>query len=464
MGHLLAETESLCPQCLAKIPARRVTDNGNVYLEKECPDHGRFRTLIWRGAEHYLDWHRPPGLVKEPQRLSTEERGCPFDCGLCPEHRQNSCTVLMEVTHRCNVDCPVCYAAIENGSDFEPDITTIDQMYSTIVESAGAPCPVQLTGGEPTIREDLPDIVALGRKRGFGHIQIDTNGIRIARDIDYLWRLKEGGASIIFLQFDGLTDEVYQRIRGFSPWAVKLQAVENCAQVGIGVILVPTLVPGVNDSQIGDIVRFAKSWIPLVKGVHFQPISYLGRYPQQPRDEQRLTIPEVLRALRDQTDGELELESFVPPGCEEPHCSFSSFFVLAEDGKLLPTTKFDPCGGIANSFDWKRRPIAEHCRSFIEQKWKLQDEDIERLGECCCSGPTCSSWLDFYRRAQVHYLTISGMAFQDVWSLDLERLKRCCVHVVTVDRKIVPFCAFYLTDVAGRRLYRNSGEQLHVGL
>jgi len=362
----------------------------------------------------------------------------------------------MEVTHSCNLNCPVCYAATEDDSDFEPDINAIEDMYNTIVKSAGVPCPVQLTGGEPTLRDDLPDIVALGRRKGFSHIQIDTNGIRIAEDIDYLQRLKESGAAVIFLQFDGVTDEVYKRIRGCDLSAIKLQAIENCGQVGIGVILVPTLIPGINDSQIGDIIRLAKSWIPIVKGVHFQPISYFGRYPHNPRDEERITIAEILTALREQTEGELKLGSFVPPGCEDPHCSFSSFYVLDEDGKLLPTTKFDPNDKSALGFDWKRRPIAEHCRSFLEHKWRLPEWEIEQLGGICSCGPTCSSWLDFYHRAQIYYLTVSGMAFQDVWSLDLERLKRCCVHVVTVDKKIVPFCAFYLTSIDGKRLYANA--------
>ncbi len=453
---VLAETESLCPQCLAKIAAQIVTDNEQVYLEKECPHHGHYKTVIWRGAGHYLDWYRPPGPVKEPLRLTSISRGCPYDCGLCPEHRQNTCSVLMEVTHSCNLNCPVCYAASEDRSDFEPDINAIEDMYNTIVKSAGVPCPVQLTGGEPTLRDDLPDIVALGRKKGFSHIQIDTNGIRIAEDMDYLLRLKESGAGVIFLQFDGVTDEVYKRIRGCDLWAMKLQAIENCSQARIGVILVPTLIPGINDSQIGEIIRLAKSWIPTVKGVHFQPISYFGRYPDNPGDEERITIAEILTALRDQTEGELKLGSFVPPGCEDPHCSFSSFYVLAEDGELLPTTTFDPSRNSALGFDWKRRPIAEHCRSFLEQKWRFPEQEIEQFGEAGCSGPMCKSWLGFYQRAQIHYLTISGMAFQDVWSLDLKRLKRCCVHVVARDKKIVPFCAFYLTSIEGKRLYANA--------
>jgi hypothetical protein len=361
----------------------------------------------------------------------------------------------MELTHSCNLNCPICYAETGDDLPFEPDINTIAAMFDTILESAGVACPVQLTGGEPTLRDDLPSIVALGRKKGFTHIQIDTNGIRLAQDIDYLRRLKESGASVIFLQFDGLTDDVYQRIRGAALSALKLQVIENCAEVGIGVILVPTLIPRINEHQIGDIVRFAKSWIPVVKGIHFQPITYMGRYPHPPEDGARVTIPEVLQALAAQTDGELKLESFVPPGCEEPHCSFSSFFVLTEDGKLLPTTRFNPSENVTHPFD-KRKTIAEHCRSFIEQKWRFPQKEIEEFGVGGCSGALCSTWQGLYQRAQINYLTIGGMAHQDVWSLDLNRLKRCCVHVVTRTKKIIPFCAFYLTNAEGKRLYQNA--------
>ncbi len=314
MEEPLGKTESVCPECLLKIPAKRVTWGGSVYLEKKCPFHGEYKTLIWQDDQHYLEWNRKrdDGLVPQ-KRLTPQERGCPYDCGICPQHEQNSCTVLMEVTHRCNLRCPICYSSSPQKDYPEPDLSTIEEMYTTAMDSGG-PYPIQLTGGEPTLRDDLPQIIALGKEKGFSHIQIDTNGLRIAEDMEYLWKLKESGASVIFLQFDGLSEEVYRYVRGANLLKLKIQTIRNCAQVRIGVILVVTLIPGINDRQLGKIIQFAKEWIPVVKGVHIQPISYFGRYPAKPEDGGRITIPEILKAIEDQTYGELKEENFVPPG------------------------------------------------------------------------------------------------------------------------------------------------------
>ena len=178
----------------------------------------------------------------------------------------------------------------------------------------GGICPIQLSGGEPTLRDDLPEIVALARKIGFDHVQVNTNGIRLAQDADYGQALKDAGTTDFFIQFDGLTDDVYTRIRGAELLRLKLRAIERCAELKIGVILVPTLVRNCNEKQIGSIIRFAKEWIPTVKGVHFQPMAYLGRYPTSPRNEDRILIPEILNAIEEQTAGELTVENMVPPG------------------------------------------------------------------------------------------------------------------------------------------------------
>jgi hypothetical protein len=175
-------------------------------------------------------------------------------------------------------------------------------------------CPIQISGGEPTLRDDLPAIVALARTIGFDHIQVNTNGIRLAQDSDYGNLLKEAGVTDFFLQFDGVTDSVYTRIRSAELLQLKLRAIERCAQLKIGVILVPTLVRNVNEDQIGSIIQLAKDWIPTVKGVHFQPMTYLGRYPGSPRNEDRILIPDILKAIEAQTEGELLVENMVPPG------------------------------------------------------------------------------------------------------------------------------------------------------
>lgn len=455
MKEVLTKTESLCPVCLSRIPAKRVVEGGDVYLEKDCPEHGNFKALIWRDAELYRNWGQYSQQAVGPEKRITDiARGCPYDCGLCPSHEADTCTTVMEVTHNCNLDCPICFASGNEGLHLEPDSDAIQGMYQTIIE-AGGPYPVQISGGEPTIRDDLPTIVALGKKLGFYHIQINTNGIRIAQDKEYLERLKESGADLIYLQFDGVSDDVYRTIRGRNLFDLKVRAISNCAEVKIGVVLVPTVVPNVNFHQLGEVVQFAKKWIPTVKGIHFQPVSYFGRYPQSPKDEDRVTLPDVLDGLVVQTRGELKKADFLPRRCEDSHCAFSSFFVLMEDGKLQART--DIARESVSGFGYKKDPPAVTARRFIDRRWRLVNEEAEQTEKGCgqCCGQNQDPWLRFRKREGLYYLTITGMPFQDVWTLDLQRLKRCCVHVVTNSKQLIPLCAFYVTSITGERLYQN---------
>ena len=132
---------------------------------------------------------------------------------------------------------------------------------------------------------------------GFSFFQLNTNGIRLAEDLDYVKALKEAGLSTVFLQFDGIEDEIYEKLRGQKLFQIKQKAIENCGRNSIGVVLVPTLVPGINTDHIGEIVKYALKGLPVIRGIHFQPISYFGRYPSPPKDEDRFTLPEVIRAL-----------------------------------------------------------------------------------------------------------------------------------------------------------------------
>ena len=452
MRELLGETHSLCPDCLKRIPATKVVEDNDVYLEKRCPEHGEFKVLLWRDAELYKKWGQGEEAPGPQRRLTATNQGCPYDCGLCPNHKAETCTVLMEITQRCDIDCPVCFASANKGAPYHPDLDGIKRMYETIL-SAGGPYPLQLSGGEPTLRDDLPQIIALGKGMGFYHIQINTHGIRLARDKEYLQALKESGADLIYLQFDGVSDDVYRYTRGANLFKLKQQAIENCAEVKMGVTLVPTLIPGVNDHQIGDMVQFAKEWVPVVKGIHFQPISYFGRYPHQPKDEDRITIPDVLKALEAQTDGEVKLKDFVPRRRRDSHCGFSAFYVLMEEGRLLATTKFEhrvsPIVG-AGYVHPKESP-AEHVRRFIRERARF----IEPGQFGAIPGQS------FFERAKTHYLSISGMPFQDVWNVDLQRLQGCCIHVVTQDGRLIPFCSFYLTSSKGERLHRNIDTFAH---
>jgi uncharacterized radical SAM superfamily Fe-S cluster-containing enzyme len=461
---VLSDTQSVCPVCLQRIAAQRIAENGSVYLRKTCPRHNQFKTVIWRGEPSYQSWAVTGKKPVQAAVCSTGiDRGCPFDCGLCPDHRQQTCCVLLEVTQRCNLTCPYCFAASPSrGAD--PSLREIEEWFYDLLQ-LGGPFNIQLSGGEPTVRNDLPEIIALAHSLGFGFVQLNTNGLRLAEDAEYVHRLKKAGLNCVFLQFDGVSDDVYQRIRGRELFDIKQQAIRHCQQAHLGVVLVPTLVPGVNTEQIGDLLRFAIEHMPTVRAVHFQPVSYFGRYPQAPADSDRITIPEVLRAIEQQTAGKIRAAHFSPPSAENAYCSFQGKFVCEPDGTIKPCQgpqQQAPCcspaiqGGIvqiAPSSDGRNQNAARRAQAFVAQQWSFpaKEEGVAAgLGEA----PNVESLDSFLRERADHTLSISGMAFQDAWTLDLERLKECFIHVVGTQHRLIPLCAYNLTDTCGNPLYR----------
>lgn len=445
--QLISMTESVCPECLARIPAQRILRGDDIYLRKSCPEHGDFETVIWRGEPAYSGWARPKTPAHPVNPLTEVSQGCPFDCGLCPDHRQQTCTAVLEVTQQCDMRCPYCFASAGSRRTIDPTIKVIDCWYHRLLE-AGGPVDIQLSGGEPTLRTDLPEIIALGKSLGFSFIQVNSNGLRLARDPGYARQLKEAGLSSVFLQFDGTDDSIMTRTRGVKLLARKRTAIENCAENDLGVVLVPTLVPGVNIHNIGAIIDFALEYFPAVRGVHFQPVSYFGRYPKKPIDDDRITIPEVIRAIEAQTDGRIQAASFTTSGCENALCSLHGNFVVMPDATLRPWTQRQP--GLCCT------PIpaeegAEKARQFVAQRWQAGADliPVDSIGESAFR-----EWDMFLTRAKTHTFCISGMAFQDAWTLDLECLKDCCIHSMGPDGRIIPFCAYNLTSRTGRALYR----------
>ena len=457
--RILAETESVCPVCLKRIPAERVSVGDEVFLDKTCPEHGYFRTVIWRGTPSYAPWHVPKLPSRPPVCATKVDKGCPFDCGLCPEHRQHSCCVLLEVTQRCNLICPVCFASAQ-GADSDPSLRNVETWYQMLLD-AGGPYNIQLSGGEPTVRDDLPEIVALGRSLGFDFIQLNTNGLRLAGDSAYLKRLKEAGLSCVFLQFDGTNDAIYETIRGTALLDKKKAAIARCAEEGLGVILVPTLMPGINTQNIGSIISFAVNNMPAVRGVHFQPISYFGRYPKRPSNEDRITIPEVIRSIEQQTNGLMKAEHFRPPQGENAYCSFHGNFILMPNGVMRSRDnekQVGCCGPQPAAVGAKK---AQH---FVAQRWSSSKRrygaTTTQDGTACCGSMDLRSLDAFLDRADEYSLCVSGMAFQDAWNLDLERLRGCFIHVVSHDNKVIPFCAYNLTNKQGMPLYRCRRDNL----
>lgn len=449
---VLSITQSVCPECLQRIPAQRVARGDDVFLKKCCPEHGEYQVRIWQGEAAYLNWNSPQ-VPSSPAVCATEkDRGCPFDCGLCPDHRQQTCCVLLEVTNKCNLQCPVCFAASLPDEQEQPGLAVIEGWYRMLMNSGG-PYNIQLSGGEPTVRDDLPEIISMGKRLGFDFFQVNTNGLRLATDNEYVGRLKAAGLNCVFLQFDGMNDNVYTKLRGRALLDIKKQVLEVCAAHDIGVVLVPTLVPGVNDEHIGDILKFAISRMPTVRGVHFQPISYFGRYPEAPVDADRITLPEVIREIEKQTGGQMKAEHFRPPGGEHAHCSFHGNFALMPDGDLKPllpqSTGTCCCTPTTGG--------AKRARQFVARQWSSATTAAARSSQPRSSGGATGSLTsldEFLERISTYKLAVSGMAFQDAWTLDLDRLKQCFIHVVSPEGRLVPFCAYNLTDRQGRALYR----------
>ena len=460
-------TESLCPVCLKRIKAVRLLQGDDVFLVKECADHGSFKTVLWRGEPSMAEWRRPKDPVHPDLCYGIIEKGCPFDCGLCDAHEQLPCSVLIEVTDRCNLHCAVCFADSGRGESADPSLENIVWLLERARAAAG-PCNLQLSGGEPTLRDDLPEIVEAARRIGYPFIQVNTNGLRLASDKVYGRRLRAAGLSSVFLQFDGVNDEIYRSLRGRALLEQKLGAVKNCGETGLGVVLVPTLVRGVNTGSVGAILRQALQLAPTVRGIHFQPVSYFGRIPQRAGDEGRFTLPELMKSLEQQTAGLVKVTDFSPPGCEHARCSCHATYMLSSEGNLRPlgAAKEGPCCP-ADLGDGGVRKTVE----TVSRRWTLPSvvpssnhpPMLERT-TCCRNIPNPTRVEDpldldlFLREGATRSFTISAMAFQDANNLDLERLRGCCISVISPNGMLVPFCAYNLTSREGKSLYRRRND------
>jgi len=439
-----------------------------VTLEGSCPGHGDWQTVVWSGEPSFRSW-----------------------CGDAPlpEARQ-VCTALLEVTRRCDLGCPVCFAESPAGSRVaDPPVGELAGRLRRLFASDGE-VNIQLSGGEPTMRDDLPEIIAAACDAGLTFVQLNTNGLRLANEDGYAESLRAAGLASVFLQFDGVSDPTYRVLRGRPLLAQKIRAVERCAKADLAVVLVPTVVPGVNDGELGDLVRFAASWPGVVRGLHLQPISYFGRYPGGPevaggsaaagaarRPDQavvgaaripafarRLTLPELLGALEEQTGGSVRTGDFSGSCCEHACCSFRARYWVREEGVLEPLRVKTSCCGpdptpAVSPGEAPRRAVVATSR-----QWSLRAPDTAGNGAEAPGGPDTRSDTDdhdefarFLDDAD-RILAISGMLFQDAWSVDMERIGRCCVQVVTEPGEhaadgLVPFCLWNLTSAYGERLY-----------
>ncbi len=470
------KTKSLCPQCLKVIDAEIFEQDGQILMKKRCAEHGEFDDVYWSDADLYQKfarWDFDPDDGDPGIQNTLIEKGCPYDCGLCPDHRSSTMLALIDLTNRCNQHCPTCFAnAAVAGYLYEPTMEQLEAMMK-LLRSEVPPCPaIQFAGGEPTVRENFVEIVKTARELGFSHIQVATNGIAMAKSIEFCHALKEAGLHTAYLQFDGVTDEPYRKLRGIPALKTKLQAFENCWAGEIkSVVLVPTLARGVNDDQIGDIVRFAATKLEIIKGVNAQPIAFEGRVEDAERKQMRLTIPDFIKQLEEQTNGEIPAESFYPvpfvlpvshfvetwkdvPQVEftvHPHCGAATY-VFVEDGKFVPITDFIDVEGFMeflkeNAEETSRSKIRKlkataqlfsALRKFIDKEKAPEGCDPLNLLVNILGIGTREAVAEFHRRA----LFIGAMHFMDPYNYDLARVKRCGIHYTTPDGRIIPFCSY----------------------
>ena len=426
MPHALRETRSVCPVCLKNLPALLTRgEDGVICLEKTCPEHGFFRVPVWQGKVDFDTWL----LGTEPLKAGSA-LGCPGNCGICPEHEIGTCCALLEVTRRCNLRCRFCFAD-GGANEADPSLDEMKAAIRDIAAKCGGPL-LQFSGGEPTLRDDLPELVRYAREAGCSYTQVNTNGIRLARDPDYAKRLAEAGLDIVFLQFDGTTDEIFQALRGAPLLETKLEAIRVCSALRIGVTLVPTVVKGVNDRNLGELVRLAASLAPGVRGIHFQPVSFFGRYPDRPEAADRYTLDRLMADLSEQA--QIPLESFMPSRCDHPLCGFHASFLLEPEGRLRPLSS------IAHSSH--SRGCARDNREYVARHWRRAPEEPPPQADFSRD----MDFDTFLYRLRHGSLTLSAMAFQDAMNLNLERLHRCSLHVYD-EGKIKPFCAKYLSPM-----------------
>ncbi len=440
---LLEETKSLCPNCMQVIPARIYSDGVRVFMQKECTLHGIFQGLIWSDYQLYqrsFQFNRKK--TKPAEGATSVIRGCPYDCGLCPEHKQHTCLAILEITDKCNLNCPICLASSPKMSE-DPNIEQIEDALKKLLGYEGRSTSIQLSGGEPTVRQDLADIINIARDLGFKSIEIDTNGIELAKKPKLAKELADAGLTGIYLQFDGLTAGVQESIRGsyIDLLAIKEKAIERAKKVGLDVALAATIVKGVNDNQLWEIIRYAIK--KDTKGVNFQPFAALGRFPPKlfnPMD--RVTVPDVVKGIEMQSGGQLKTEDFVSIPCPDNRCAVLTYLII-KNGKITPINRIVDAQNIV---DYYAEPadFDEVLKAASEILCGVNKDNVP-----CCSAPMGS--------LEGQYFSIGCHGLQDIWNIDLNRVKRCCVHELTIEGKLVPFCLFNITSQKGKTLYRQTG-------
>ncbi|MCK8480404.1 radical SAM protein [Psychroserpens algicola] len=430
-------TLSLCPECLRRVDAKIVFENGNVYMLKRCNEHGNSKVLIADDITYYKNIRNYNKPSETPHKFNTKTHyGCPYDCGLCPDHEQHSCLTVVEVTDRCNLTCPTCYAGSSPTYGRHRTLEEVKAMLDAIVTNEKEPDVVQISGGEPTIHPQFWDIMDYAKSLPIRHLMLNTNGIKIAKDVAFAERLKSYAPDFeIYLQFDSFENAVLQELRGADLNAVRQQALDNLNRLNLSTTLVVTLQKGLNDGEIGKIIDYALQQ-QCVRGVTFQPTQIAGRLDNFNPETDRMTLTEVRRKIMEQTSI-FNSDDLLPVPCNPDALVMG--YALKLDGEVFPLTRYiNPNDLLDNS---KNTIIYEQDEQLHGKMIELfsTGNSVEKAEENLKSILCCLPNIDAPELGYDNLFRIIIMQFIDAYNFDVRAIKKSCVHIVDKDNKIIPF-------------------------
>ncbi|MFB3852282.1 MAG: tetraether lipid synthase Tes [Vicinamibacterales bacterium] len=470
--------DSVCPDpdCKSVIRARMFEEGGKVYMEKTCPVHGYFKDVYWSDVELYLKAERwefgdYPGHLNP----NTHSEVCPRDCGVCQQHTSHTALGNIDLTNRCNLTCPICFAnANVTGQVYEPTREQVVEMLRLYrKEQPVAGRVVQFSGGEPTIHPDFFSILEAARDLGFSHQQIASNGIKLA-DPSFAQRAADCGLHTIYLQFDGLDDNVYRKTRGRELLDIKMKAVESIRRAGMRIVYVPTIAGGINEDQVGKILQFAIDNIDVSSGISYQPVALTGRISYEERQKLRFTLPDLVREIGAQTGytckddwyplslvnpfskmlSAIRGEDTIHLSCH-PHCSLGTYLAIEPATKRpVPITRFVDVEGFFTELDRQSeklngarfKRIAQVNALFQLQKYFKRQEAPQGMDFKAflhsLDGMTDKTIGRNDEEKTYKLLLVAGMHFMDGYNYELERVRRCVIHYATPAGRIIPFCAY----------------------
>jgi uncharacterized radical SAM superfamily Fe-S cluster-containing enzyme len=473
-------THSLCPECTRVIEALVFEENGKVMMEKTCPHHGYFKDTIFSDVRLYLkmdEWSFGDNRGVMNPNIPDATR-CPDQCGLCSRHTSHTALANLDLTNRCNLTCPVCFASANAaGYLYEPSLDQVRRMLQVLRNERPVACRiVQFSGGEPTIYPRFFDALRLAKEMGYSHIQAATNGIMFT-SLEFAMKAKDAGLHTLYLQFDGADDETYRRMRGEPLLEKKLKCIENVRKAGMKICFVPTIVKGINDHEIGAIIRTAIEHVDVVSAISFQPVCFTGRIARKEREAKRFTQADVARAVQDQTGLCDMYEDWFPLSCvtpftklinalrgeqttmlsSHPHCSIGTYlFVDRVSRKAVPITRFVDIGTMLREMDMMaRKASAARIKLWTKiDAWQSLKRHFRP--EAAPPGLTFPKFLQTlqgmmdkrYGREGMdgtfsyHSLMVAGMHFMDSYNYDTERVQRCIIHYAAPNGLIYPFCTY----------------------